>query len=270
MNAPLFPDVFVNGERIPHALIAAEAQNHTAPKGKPGIAWRKAARAMVTRTLLLQEAMRQGLSPEPETVSPGKRETDEEALIRAVLEGVATKDTPCEQTLRAEYERNKSRFQTAPLWEVSHILIACDPDDQKQSERAEARAAELAAMVKSAPSSFAKLARDHSNCGSSKDGGALGQIRPGDTVREFELALRELDAGQINYAPIKTRFGWHVLMLNHSAPGECLPFESVRDQIANAFAQVAWARRSRDFLGRLVKNAEISGFDMHCELGRSE
>ena len=39
----LFPDLVVNGETVPHALVAAEVQNHTAPKGKPGIAWRKAA-----------------------------------------------------------------------------------------------------------------------------------------------------------------------------------------------------------------------------------
>ena len=41
MNIALFPDVVVNNETIPSAAIAAEAQNHTAPKDKPGIAWRK-------------------------------------------------------------------------------------------------------------------------------------------------------------------------------------------------------------------------------------
>ena len=43
MNMALFPEVVVNGETIPSAAIAAEAQNHSAPKDKPGIAWRKAA-----------------------------------------------------------------------------------------------------------------------------------------------------------------------------------------------------------------------------------
>ena len=44
----------------PMAAIAAEAQNHEAPKGKPGLAWRKAARALVIRELLLQEAVKLG------------------------------------------------------------------------------------------------------------------------------------------------------------------------------------------------------------------
>ena len=58
----LFPDLVVNGETVPAAVIAAEAQNHDGPKGKPGIAWRKAANAVAIRTLLLQEA-RASLSP---------------------------------------------------------------------------------------------------------------------------------------------------------------------------------------------------------------
>ena len=41
----LLPPVTVNGVAIDPALIAAEAQNHPAPKGKPGFAWRAAARA---------------------------------------------------------------------------------------------------------------------------------------------------------------------------------------------------------------------------------
>ena len=44
MASPLLPEVAVNGETIPAAAIAAEAQLHPAPPGKPGLAWRAAAR----------------------------------------------------------------------------------------------------------------------------------------------------------------------------------------------------------------------------------
>ena len=43
MTRPLFPDIVVNGVTLDADDIAAEAQNHPAPRGKPGIAWRKAA-----------------------------------------------------------------------------------------------------------------------------------------------------------------------------------------------------------------------------------
>ncbi len=39
MGKPLFPDIVVNGTTLVAADIAAEAQNHHAPKGKPGLAW---------------------------------------------------------------------------------------------------------------------------------------------------------------------------------------------------------------------------------------
>ena len=46
---PLLPPVTVNGVTISPERIAAEAQNHPAPKGKPGLAWKAAARALALR-----------------------------------------------------------------------------------------------------------------------------------------------------------------------------------------------------------------------------
>jgi len=83
---PLLSDVFVNGECISASTIAAEAQNHSAPKGKPGLAWRAAGRALVVRSLLLQAAARKGLHPSPAKLGRDRVETSEEALIRAYLE----------------------------------------------------------------------------------------------------------------------------------------------------------------------------------------
>ena len=83
---PLLPDVIVNGEVIAAERIAAEAQNHPAPQGKPGLAWKAAARALAVRTLLLQEAARRGLTADPQETLPGQLETAEEALIRQLLD----------------------------------------------------------------------------------------------------------------------------------------------------------------------------------------
>ena len=105
MNMALFPDVVVNGETIPSAAIAAEAQNHTAPKDKPGIAWRKAAQALTIRALLLQEARRRGLVPDPIELAPGRFETEDEALIRALL------DEACRAVLDGETYRALKRLR---------------------------------------------------------------------------------------------------------------------------------------------------------------
>ena len=262
MNAALFPDLVVNGESIPHAAVAAEAQNHEAPKGKPGIAWRKAANAVAIRTLLLQEAQVRGLHANPVEVGPARFETEEEALIRGLLEDVVEVETPSEADVRSEWERDPARFRSPPLWEVSHILCACDPRDTDARELARSRAIDLNVQALDDPRGFPRLAKDHSDCGSKSSGGALGQVGPGDTVPEFEYALRELSDGQITAEPVLTRHGWHIIRMDAVAEGAVLPFDAVRQKISDAMEKASWARSARLFVNQLVASADISGADL--------
>ena len=258
MNVALFPDVVVNGETIPSAAIAAEAQNHEAPKDKPGIAWRKAAQALAIRALLLQEAKRRGLTADPLELAPGRFETDDEALIRALLDEALIIAPVTEETVRAEWAKHPDRYRSAPLWDVSHILCACDPRDDAERAMAEARAVALLARLDGDAKGFAAAARE-SDCGSKASGGHLGQLGPGDTVPEFEAALRTLTEGGISPAPVLSRHGWHIIRLNAIAPGQVLPFESVRPRIAQALEKAAWARASRQFVETLAHGAKITG-----------
>lgn len=258
MNVALFPDVVVNGEAISSEAIAAEAQNHSAPRDKPGIAWRKAAQALAIRALLLQEARARGLMPDPLELSPGRFETDDEALVRALLDEALTIAPVTEDAVRAEWAKDPDRYRSAPLWDVSHILCACDPRDEQARAAAEARAIALLARLDGAAKSFAETARE-SDCGSKTAGGHLGQLGPGDTVPEFEAALRTLAEGEQSPAPVLSRHGWHIIRLNAIAPGQVLPFETVRPKIAQALEKAAWARASREFVETLALKARITG-----------
>ena len=262
MGATLFPDLVVNGEVVPHAAVAAEVQNHDAPKGKPGIAWRKAANAVAVRTLLLQEARRRGLSAEPAEVGPGRFETEEEALIRGLLDLAVSGASPDEAAIHAEWARDPSRFRAPPLWEASHILFACDPRDEGAVRQARARADAVMAALRQRPGDFATLAATHSDCGSKSSGGALGQLGPGDTVPEFETVLRGLADGETTGAPVLTRHGYHIVRMDALAEGVVLPFAAVRPQIAAAMEKAAWARAARDFVGALIAAGDISGADL--------
>jgi peptidyl-prolyl cis-trans isomerase C len=258
MNIALFPDVTVNGETIPQTAIAAEAQNHAAPKDKPGIAWRKAAQALAIRALLLQEARARGLEADPEELSPGRVETEDEALIRALLDEALTIAPVTEETIRAEWERDPGRYRSAPLWDVSHILCACDPRDEAGSAMAGARAKSILSRLDGDAKGFAFAARE-SDCGSKAAGGHLGQLGPGDTEPEFEMALRGLAEGGMTPAPVLSRHGWHIIRLNATAQGQVLPYDTVRLKIAQALEKAAWARASRDFIEALAKAATITG-----------
>jgi peptidyl-prolyl cis-trans isomerase C len=259
MTATLFPDVIVNGETIPSAVIAAEAQNHSAPKAKPGIAWRKAAQALMIRALLLQEARALGLRPDPLELEPGRFESDDEALIRALLDAVLVIPPVTEVGIAAEWARDPSRFRSAPLWDVSHILCACDPRDSLAREQAERRARALRARLGADAKGFAALAAQESDCGSKASGGHLGQLGPGDTLPAFEAAIRGLDEGAMTDDPVLTQHGWHVIRLNAVAAGQVLPYETLRPKIAEALEKAAWARASRDYIAALAARGRITG-----------
>jgi peptidyl-prolyl cis-trans isomerase C len=259
MQKALFPDLIVNGETIPSAAIAQEAQNHAAPDGKPGIAWRKAADALAIRALLLQEARRRDLAAAPAEVGPGRFETDEEALIRGLLDQAIDVPEPGEPAIRAEWLKDPARYRTPPLWEASHILCACDPADEAARANALARTTALTGMAQASPKGFAGLAARESDCDSKANGGALGQLGPGDTVPEFEAALRTLAEGEITAEPVLSRYGYHVIRLDAVAEGKVLPFEAVRQKISDAMEKAAWAEAARGLVDRLIAASEISG-----------
>lgn len=58
--------------------------------------------------------------------------------------------------------------------------------------------------------SFEDLAKRFSLCPSSRNGGDLGMIREGQTVKEFEDAAFALSENEIS-APVKTSFGFHLI-----------------------------------------------------------
>lgn len=262
MAKQFLPEVVVNGETISRAAIAAEAQNHPAPKGKPGIAWRKAANALAIRTLLLQEAKRRGIAAAPVPSGPGRRETDEEAMIRQLLEAEIMPEPPSDDALLAEWRANPERYRTQPLWKASHILAACAVGDEPADAAAKAKTEAIRQRISEDPATFEALAAAHSDCPSKTAGGALGQLRPGDVVPEFEQALRAIGGRGIAKSPVRTRHGWHVLRVDAYDPPRALPFAAVRDRISEAMEKAAWARESKRFVDRLAADAEITGADL--------
>ncbi len=257
--------VTVNGEVVPIPAIAAEARNHVAAGRGRREAWEAAANALAIRTLLLQEARRRGLAPTPRQVGPDRHETDEEAAIRALLEQDIDVPAPDEQAVRAEWARDPDRFRSPPLWEVAHILCACTPTDAAGMAEACARASAITAQLRDDPQAFGRIARSQSDCGSRSAGGVLGQIGPGDTVPEFEAAIRALSRGEITPDPVPTRHGWHVIRLDAVAEGRRLPFEAVKGPLAEAMEKSAWARAAQGVVRRLAAEADITGVRLNTD-----
>ena len=64
---------------------------------------------------------------------------------------------------------------------------------------------------------FAELAREHSQCPSSMEGGDLGQFSPGQMVKEFDAVVFKAPVGEVS-PPVKTQFGWHLIEVTERTP----------------------------------------------------
>jgi peptidyl-prolyl cis-trans isomerase C len=249
--------IAVNETVIASADIAREVQNHEG--GSPVTAWEAATRALVVRELLSQRAHALDLVPEPRAEN-GLRETDEEALIRMLLEAEVRTPTAEEADCRRYYQSNLERFRSADLYEPLHILFKAHEDDAAAYGLAVERAEAVLREVKAAPDRFEGLARALSDCPSATEGGRLGQVAAGDTTPEFEKAIRSLVPGQICPDVVRTRYGVHVVRLDRKVEGSVLPFENVRERIASYLEANASRRAAAQYVALLAGQARISLF----------
>ena len=264
---PLFKEVSVNGVVIPEVDILQEAQNHPAPT--PGEALLEAARSLVIRELLWQEAKNKNLVPDNEDSigedsigEDNTRQTKLDAAISALLESEIKTPEASEEDCKAFYDRDPSRFSTETIWQVRHILVSANPKDKKAFDQAREKAYAILEQVKKNPQNFATIAKDISSCPSAAQGGNLGQITRGSTVPEFENALKKAKKTGLLMQPIESRYGYHIVEINQIIPGEILPLELVKEKIAAWLEASSWSKAVQQYIAILAGKSHITGIDL--------
>lgn len=102
---------------------------------------------------------------------------------------------------------------------ASHILIKPEYDDNASDEekkeaekKALKEAKEVIAKLKKGED-FAELAKEYSDDSSnSKSGGKLADFNHGQMVEAFEDAAKDLKVGSYTTTPVKTEFGYHIIL----------------------------------------------------------
>ena len=161
---------------------------------------------------LAAAAKAQGLDVENQVAL--KINLQEKGMLAQLLVKKHTDENPIsDDDLRAVYESGVGGDQ----YRARHILV-----DNEQ------RARELIADLDGG-ADFAKLAEDNSTGPSAKDGGSLGDWFPAtQMVKPFADALPLIKPGTYSSDPVKTRFGFHVILVEESRQQ---PFEEARTQI---------------------------------------
>jgi len=79
-----------------------------------------------------------------------------------------------------------------------HILVSSEEECNRLKSEIEAGA------------DFAQVAKEHSSCPSSRDGGNLGTFGRGQMVPEFDSVVFSAPVNVVQ-GPVKTQFGYHLV-----------------------------------------------------------
>jgi len=198
--------------------------------------------AAVLRRVLLDEAARCGIASG----------ASDEATIEALLtRETADVPDPTHEECERHYLADLERWRVGQKARVSHILF-------QVTERVDLD--ELLQAPDNLELRFVHLARTLSNCPSSVDGGALGEIGRGDTVPAFERAVFAMPAGTLCPALVETEFGFHIVRVHEKTPGKVLPFDQAEARIRNAMSLAARDLAERRYLTDAVARAHIEGW----------
>lgn len=145
-----------------------------------------------------------------------------------------------ESALEEAYKARYADAEPSREYNASHILVETE-------DEAKVIIAELGEGA-----DFAELAKTKSTGPSGPSGGELGWFGPGMMVAPFEEAVILLDKGKVS-APVKTRFGWHVIKLNDTRLAEAPSMEEVRAELEDEVTRAAVEAR----IEALSKEASI-------------
>ncbi len=231
----------VNGEKITQQDYQDYLQAQENDKSSETPDKKMAVEELVQRELLRQDAIKNGLDQNPEFIRKMNYMRNN-LLMAMALQNYLEKHPITDAMLKAEYDRQVAQIQMPKEYKVQHILV-------KTEEEAKAIIAEL-----EAGKNFGELAKEKSvDIGSGKNNGELGWLTKDKVVPAFGNALDSLEKGKYSTTPVKSQFGWHIILLEDSRSVPLPPFEAVKDRIKMLMQN----QRLQQYLSSLIQAAKI-------------
>ncbi|NRP69964.1 putative peptidyl-prolyl cis-trans isomerase Cbf2 [Ensifer psoraleae] len=128
-------------------------------------------------------------------------------------------DAVTKEEVKARYDKEVAAIPAQEEIKARHILV-------KTEDEAKAVIKEL-----EAGKSFVELAKTKSSDPNKDEGGDLGYFAKGRMVPEFEEAAFALEKGAYTKAPVKTQFGFHVILVEDKRPQAPPTLEQVEPQV---------------------------------------
>lgn len=194
---------------------------------------------LVQVALAAQAAHKQGLDKTADAQARIALQRDLLLANQAVENYMGTAQVP-EATLKEKYQE-LAKAQSGEEYKARHILVKTKAEAEKI----------IAQLNKGAD--FATLAKKDSTGPSASSGGELGWFKPDQMVPAFSAAVAKLKPGEYTKTPVKTRFGWHVILLEKKRTATPPSYTSMKPALENREKR----HMVRGYLQKLQSEASI-------------
>ena len=213
----------VNGIAIDEAFVTLIAQQRgdlATPEAR-----KKLIDNLAMQLLASQEAIRKGLDKQPDIAA--RIELNRQSLLATAFVQDYLKNNPVTgESVKAEYDRVKSQSHGIE-YKARHIMVEKEAD-----------AKDIIAQLRKNPKAFDALARERSKDALTRQsGGDLGWFEPGGRDPELETAVANLAKGKFTEQPVRSQFGFHVILLEDSRPKQAPPMEQLQAQLKHQLEQ---------------------------------
>ena len=161
-----------------------------------------------------------------------------EVLTSMAMNKALADVTVTDEDAKKYYDENKDAFSVPPTVSARHILVKTEEEANKVKE-------EINGGL-----SFADAAMKYSSCPSKEQGGNLGAFSKGMMVPEFEKASFEAEIGVLT-EPVKTQFGYHLIIVDSKNEGAVKSFEEVKDSVVNELLKRNQHKKYDDLMNQL-------------------
>ncbi len=174
--------------------------------------------SLVTNLLAAQAGRKQKLADDPEVKK--RLQWAQDQIIEEVYLGRYIRGAMTDDRIKARYDQFVKDQKPQDQVNAKHILV-------KTEDEAKAVIADL-----KGGGDFAAIAKEKSNDpGTKATGGDLGWFTKDEMVPEFAEAAFKLQKGQYTETPVKTQFGYHVIMLVDRRTAPPPTMEEARPQV---------------------------------------
>jgi len=233
------PVIIINGAVLTKQDVMTFARAISASRGKQ-MSQRDILNTLVDQELLYQDALAKKYDKLPEVIR--EMQYQRQSLLANVAANEALRAKPItDQELHKFYEE-RVLSQKLKEYKARHILV-----------KTEGEAKDIIAQLDKG-ADFSKLAETKSiDTASAKKGGDLGWFATNQMVPQFSQAAAALTKGKYTETPVRSKFGWHVIILDDTRPITPPKFDDVKKQLQGLVQN----EHLNEYLNELRKKAKI-------------